>query len=70
MAVFFWRRATTQGAVASIFLGAFVTIVWQWSGSEIDAIYPALGASVVSLIFVSLLTPPPKPEKVNPFFVT
>lgn len=70
MAVFFWRRATTQGAVASIFLGAFVTIAWQWSGSEIDAIYPALGASVLSLVLVSLLTPPPKPEKVNPFFVS
>jgi solute:Na+ symporter, SSS family len=68
MAVFFWRRATGQGAVASIFLGAFVTIAWQWAGSDIDAIYPALGASVLSLVGVSLLTPPPAPEKVNPFF--
>ncbi len=68
MAVFFWRRATGQGAVASIFLGTVVTIAWQWSGSDIDAIYPALGASVLSLVAVSLLTPPPAPEKVNPFF--
>ena len=68
MAVFFWRRATGQGAVASIFLGTIVTIAWQWSGSDIEAIYPALGASVLSLVAVSLLTPPPAPEKVNPFF--
>ena len=68
MAVFFWRRATEQGAVASIFLGTIVTVAWQWSGSEVDAIYPALGASVAALVLVSLLTPPPAPEKVNPFF--
>ncbi len=68
MAVFFWRRATEQGAVASIFLGTVVTVAWQWSGSEVEAIYPALGASVAALVLVSLLTPPPAPEKVNPFF--
>ncbi|MBM3794498.1 MAG: sodium:solute symporter family protein [Acidobacteria bacterium] len=68
MAVFFWKRANAQGAVASIFLGTVVTIAWQWSGSEIDAIYPALCASVLALVFVSLATPPPAPEKVNSFF--
>jgi len=68
MAVFFWRRATAQGAVASIFLGTIVTIAWQWSGSELDAIYPALGASVVSLILISLMTPAPMAEKLKPFF--
>ena len=68
MAVFFWKRATTQGAVASIFLGTIVTIAWQWSGSDIDAIYPALAASLAALIFVSLFTPPPAPEKIKPFF--
>ena len=68
MAVFFWRRATTQGAVASIFLGTLVTIAWQWSGSELEAVYPALGASVASLVVISLLTPPPAPEKIQPFF--
>jgi SSS family solute:Na+ symporter/sodium/proline symporter len=68
MAVFFWRRATAQGAVASIFLGTIVTIAWQWSGSELDAIYPALGASVVSLILISLMTPAPTAEQLKPFF--
>ena len=70
MAVFFWKRANAQGAVSSIFLGTIVTIAWQWSGSGIEAIYPALGASVAALIGVSLLTPPPAPEKVNPFFAS
>lgn len=67
MAVFFWPRATTAGAIASILLGTVVTIGWelmQQYGSEkwrvvlgpIDAVYPALLCSVTSLIVVSLLT--------------
>lgn len=70
MAVFFWRRTTTAGAIVSILLGTVVTVGWeltQQKGSAriqaqlsgIDAIYPALIASVLSLIVVSLLTPPP-----------
>lgn len=71
MAVFFWRRATTQGAIASIILGTVVTVGWQLFGpTNIDAVYPALGASVASLVLVSLLTPAPRPEKVDPFFAT
>ena len=67
LAVFFWRRANAQGAVASIFLGTIVTVAWQWTGSEIDAIYPALAASVAGLVLISLATPPPAPEKLTPF---
>jgi SSS family solute:Na+ symporter len=69
MAVFFWRRATTGGAIASIALGTVVTIGFNLAGYEL-AIYPALGASVVSLIVVSLLTPAPSPLKWKPFFET
>ncbi len=29
MAVFFWRRSTTAGAISSIILGTIVTIAWQ-----------------------------------------
>jgi SSS family solute:Na+ symporter/sodium/proline symporter len=74
LAVFFWRRATTPAAVTSIVLGTIVTIVWNFAQNtwqfqpDIDAVYPALGASVVSLILVSLLTPPPPVEKWKPFF--
>ncbi|MGA8026374.1 MAG: sodium:solute symporter family protein, partial [Bryobacteraceae bacterium] len=78
MAVFFWRRTTTAGAITSILLGTIITVSWelmQQQGSarvqagigSIDAVYPALIASVLSLIFVSLLTPPPSPEKLAKF---
>jgi SSS family solute:Na+ symporter/sodium/proline symporter len=70
MAVFFWRRTTTAGAVTSIILGTVITVGWQvlqQHGSEamqkqlapIDAVYPALAASVISLVVVSLMTPAP-----------
>ena len=67
MAVFFWRRATTAGAIVSIVLGAALTVGLNLVGYDL-AIYPALGASLVSLILVSLLTPPPEPAKWKPFF--
>lgn len=67
MAVFFWPRANTAGAISSIILGTVVTVGWELSqqyGPEslktsigsIDAIYPALAASVLSLVIVSLLS--------------
>jgi SSS family solute:Na+ symporter len=70
MAVFFWRRTTTAGAVTSILLGTIITVGWQLLQQhgpdtvkrqleDIDAVYPALTASVLSLIVVSLLTPAP-----------
>src|SRR5205085_534319 len=68
MAVFFWRRTTTQGAITSIALGTLVTIAWNFGTHELDAIYPALAASVFSLILVSLITPAPPASKWQPFF--
>jgi SSS family solute:Na+ symporter/sodium/proline symporter len=70
MAVFFWKRATTAGAIASIALGTAVTVIWNVTGSPfgVDAIYPALGVSVASLALVSLLTSAPAKEKWAPFF--
>ena len=67
MAVFFWKRATTAAAIVSIVLGAGITVWLNLIGYEL-AIYPALGASVVSLVAISLLSPPPSPEKWKPFF--
>jgi solute:Na+ symporter, SSS family len=74
MAVFFWRRTTTEGAIVSILLGTVVTVGWQvgqqyspeWAKSpigSIPAVYPALLSSLASLILVSLLTPAPSPMK-------
>lgn len=71
MAVFFWDRATTSGAITSIALGTAITVSWkmlQQHGSatvraqigDVDAVFPALIVSVLSLIVISLLTPCPK----------
>jgi SSS family solute:Na+ symporter/sodium/proline symporter len=68
LAAFYWRRATASAAVASIFTGTVVTIIWDTAFihhhlpkiiSERDAIFPALVASLLCLLIVSLLTPPP-----------
>lgn len=67
MAVFFWKRATTAGAITSIALGAALTVGLNLAGYEL-AIYPALGASLLSLFLVSLLTPAPPIQKWKPFF--
>jgi SSS family solute:Na+ symporter len=76
LAAFFWKRATAAAAVASIAAGTFVTVFWN---SEFirthlpeaiasrDAILPALLASLLCLIFVSLATPPPTEAKLRPF---
>jgi solute:Na+ symporter, SSS family len=74
LAVFFWKRTTTAGAITSIILGTIVTISWQRiqqmgppqlrsNLGAIDAVYPALISSVLSLVIVSLLTPAPDPSK-------
>ena len=78
IAVFFWRRTTTAGAITSILLGTVVTVGWeiaQQHGSAaikshlggVDAVYPALIASVLSLILVSLVTPRPSARQLAEF---
>jgi SSS family solute:Na+ symporter/sodium/proline symporter len=63
LAAFFWRRATTAGGVASIVVGMVVTAGWKIaqrvSGQlpyGLDAQFPAIAASVATLVVVSLLT--------------
>ena len=79
LAAFLWKRATKEGAIASIITGAVVTIIWSfflpnWGGfSNLNPFlqeltYPASILSVLSLITVSLLTPAPSESKVKPFF--
>ncbi|KPJ59263.1 MAG: hypothetical protein AMJ46_11885 [Latescibacteria bacterium DG_63] len=72
VAALVWRRATTQGAIASIVGGTGVTLLWKMSGLEgttgIDTVLPAIAVSVVLLVFVSLATPRQTPEKLAPFF--
>lgn len=73
LAVFFWKRTTTAAAVTSIVLGTAITVAWNvaqehgWK-NDTGAVYPALAASVGSLILISLLTAKPDPTKWEPFF--
>jgi SSS family solute:Na+ symporter/sodium/proline symporter len=74
LAAFYWRRATASAAVASIAAGTVVTVGWKYATpylpqaiGERDAILPALLASLLCLLVVSLLTKPPSAEKLAPF---
>ncbi|MGZ6070297.1 MAG: sodium:solute symporter family protein [Myxococcaceae bacterium] len=82
LSAFFWRRATSAGAVVCILAGTAITIFWNVQQLALeahrdtilpaswlgrDAIFPALLVSVVSLVVVSLLTPAPAPAKWLPF---
>jgi SSS family solute:Na+ symporter len=76
LAAFFWKRATASAAVASIAVGTVVTVTWDTAFihahvpaalAQRDAIFPALFASLVCLVAVSLLTPPPTSAQLQPF---
>jgi len=76
LAAFYWRRATASAAVASIFTGTFVTVFWDSAFihthvpailSDRDAIFPALLASLICLVLVSLLTPRPTESHLRAF---
>jgi SSS family solute:Na+ symporter/sodium/proline symporter len=76
LAAFYWKRATASAAVASIFTGTFVTVFWDSAFihthlpavlAERDAIFPALLASLLCLVTVSLLTPPPTESHLRAF---
>ena len=76
LAAFYWRRATASAAVASIAAGTVVTVGWDSVTphlpkvlAERDAILPALLASLICLVVVSLATKPPTAEKLAPFAV-
>ena len=72
LAAFYWKRATAAAAVASIGIGTVVTVFWDSAFihdhlprivSERDAIFPALIASLLCLLVVSLATKPPSAGK-------
>jgi solute:Na+ symporter, SSS family len=74
LAAFFWRRATAKGAVASIAAGTVVTVGWDWLTPHLpavigtrDAILPALIASLLCLVIVSLATKPPSESHLRSF---
>jgi len=72
LAAFLWKRATHQGAVASIVSGASVTLLWKfgisdqvmetWNPVLQEPTFPAAGLSILALVVVSLATPAPPPH--------
>jgi SSS family solute:Na+ symporter/sodium/proline symporter len=79
LAAFLWKRATWQGATASIVAGGAVTLLWafylteqpytqDWSPFLQKTTYPAVAASLVALVAGSLLSSKPPEEKWAPFF--
>ena len=70
VAAFFWKRTTTAGGLSSIGAGTVVAVAWKVFGLEasVPMIFPALAASLLCLIGVSLLTAPPRAEQWRPFF--
>ena len=79
LAAFLWKRATKEGAVASILTGASVTIIWTyflplWSGFTDmhpflqELTYPAAGLSIFALVGGSLVTTAPEKESLEQFF--
>jgi SSS family solute:Na+ symporter/sodium/proline symporter len=70
VAAFFWKRTTTAGGLSSIVAGTVVAVVWKVLGldARVPMIFPALAASLICLIGVSLLTAPPREEQWRPFF--
>ena len=76
LAAFYWTRTTAAGAVTSIFAGTFITVFWDTAFvrthlprviAERDAIFPALIASLVCLVAVSLATPRPAQSQLASF---
>jgi SSS family solute:Na+ symporter/sodium/proline symporter len=76
LAAFYSKRVTAWGAVAAIGAGTVVTLAWDLPAVKTclppilaghDAIFPALFASVVAMIVVSLFTPKPRPEQLARF---
>lgn len=64
LASLYWKRLTSQGALAGMITGAVISIVWNVAGlgSVIYEMVPAFAAATVMLIVVSLLTKAPSQE--------
>ena len=59
LAIFFWKRASKWGAIASMLVATVVTVTWEQVGRPFDlnAIIVSLPATLVTLVVVSLLVP-------------
>lgn len=65
-----WKRATREGALASMVGGLVATVAWRLFGAtgSIDPVVPGFLTSLGLMVIVSLLTPPPPEEAIAPYF--
>ena len=74
VAALFWKRATKEGAIASILVGTLTTLLWKESSfimnivpveiyGNMDEVLPAITFSVISLVLVSLFTLKKNPKE-------
>jgi SSS family solute:Na+ symporter/sodium/proline symporter len=77
LAAFFWKRATALGGACSVGAGMAATLLWEFAvqpameGTRlgaVDPVIPAVLASVLTLVCVSLAGKRPPREKWLPFF--
>lgn len=65
----YWKRATKEGAIASMLGGVLVTALWKLFGyNGIDPVLPGFICSGLLLVVVSLLTKAPPEEAIVPYF--
>jgi len=71
IAAFYWKRSTPQGILAGLLTGCGVVVLWnlvpslQWQ--DIHAGIWGIGAHLITLVVVSLLTQPMDSEHVRKF---
>lgn len=64
-----WKRATKQGAIASMIGGVLVTGLWKVFGDpQIYPVLPGFAVSVLSFIVISYFTKPPDESCWKPYF--
>ncbi len=72
MAMFFWKRATHQGALWSFILGSGLTIIWYIMGSPygVAPILVGMPLSLISLVIISFMTKEPTAEQLEGFYLS
>lgn len=65
-----WRRATKEGAIASMIGGFSSAVIWEIAGLSniLDPVVAGFIASTILMVGVSLMTPPPPASATEPFF--
>jgi len=64
----YWRRATKEGAIASMLGGMFGTFAWEiWGDPAYHAVLAGFVISLTLMVGVSLVTPRPPATAVDPF---